>query len=107
MELLRRLRNRRKDIMESSSHRQLYYRKVVLSGNFFPLDRENFISRLEQFRGEIQLELDSETEVLICGKYPDWDLIAAAKERLIQIIFLDKVSDLFAVTHRESYKLKN
>ncbi|CAN5198617.1 hypothetical protein BH23BAC2_BH23BAC2_22500 [soil metagenome] len=44
----------------------------------------------------MQPEITPETEILICGMYPDWMLVEEAKLYGIKIMFADKAGELFS-----------
>ena len=73
-------------------------KKVLLSGDFFPTTEEAFKEKLIRAKATVMAQLTSETEILICGKYPDWILIEEVQRRGLDIIFIDKASDLFSGT---------
>ena len=70
-------------------------KNVLTSGEFFPTRTEAFMERLVQEKANVRSEISAETDILICGKYPDWMLIQQARITGVKIIFIDKASDLF------------
>ena len=82
------------ELSEMNFH-SLENKNVVTSGEFFPARAEAFIERLVQEKANVISQLTAETDILICGKYPDWMLIQEARLRAINVIFIDKASDLF------------
>ena len=102
MDLFKSLRNRKRRPLRQNHLGMLRNRKIALTGDFFPLDKLTFEAKLNHLKGEVQLELTSETDVLICGKYPDRKLISEAEKNGTYTIFIDKVSDLFALRQADS-----
>lgn len=70
-------------------------KNVVTSGEFFPTSTEALKEKLVQEKANLRSEITAETDILICGKYPDWMLIQQARISGVKIIFIDKASDLF------------
>lgn len=71
-------------------------KKIAISGEFFPMS-ENFLkSNLVEREANVQPEMTPETEILICGKYPDWMLVEEARLYGVTIIFVDKAGELFS-----------
>ena len=70
-------------------------RNVIISGEFFPDSEDALKQNLLERKANVQSQMTPETELLICGKYPDWMLIEEAKMNGVKIIFVDKASDLF------------
>ena len=71
-------------------------KNIILSGSFFPASEESLKERLLMLKAQVVTQLSSETDILICGKFPDWSLIQEARSRAIKVIFIDKASDLFS-----------
>ena len=71
-------------------------KNVILSGDFFHLNENSFSENLLEREANVQLEITPETEVLICGKYPDWILVEEARLYGIKIIFVDKAGEFFS-----------
>lgn len=69
---------------------------IVTSGEFFPTSEKALTERLVQERANVLSQITSATDILICGKYPDWMLIEEAKKNGVKIIFVDKVGELFS-----------
>lgn len=74
----------------------LYSKNVVLSGQFFHLNENSFLDNLEEREANVEPEITPETEVLICGRYPDWMLVEEARLYGIKIVFADKAGELFS-----------
>lgn len=70
-------------------------KKVVITGDFFPASEDTFRKRLIAAKASVMTNLTTDTEILICGKFPDWTLIEDAQKKSLEIIYIDKVSDLF------------
>ena len=70
-------------------------KNVIISGEFFPGSQDGLKENLLERKANVQSQMTSETELLICGKYPDWMLIEEAKMNGVKVIFIDKASDLF------------
>lgn len=71
-------------------------KNVIFSGEFLIGSeiafRENFIKG----NANVQTEITPETELLICGKFPDWMLIEDARKNSINIVFTDKAGEFFS-----------
>ena len=74
----------------------LQAKNVILSGDFFHLNGNSFSENLLKREANVQLEITPETEVLICGKYPDWILVEEARHYGIKIIFIDRAGEYFS-----------
>lgn len=77
-------------------NKYLHFKNVVLSGQFFPLDENSFIDNLEEQAANVRQEITPETEILVCGRYPDWMLVEEARLYGIKIVFADKSGELFS-----------
>lgn len=84
--------------MKQTNFISLRNKNAVISGEFFPMGEEVLRSKLVSAKVHVMPHISEETHILICGKFPDWDLINEARSRAIQIIFIDKASDLFSHT---------
>ncbi len=73
----------------------LKHKNAVISGEFFPTDEETLKNKLINAKTNVMPQICAETDILICGKFPDWSLIEEARLKAINIIFIDKASDLF------------
>lgn len=71
-------------------------KNVVLSGEFFPASDSFFKESLLKRNAHVQPQMTSETDILICGKYPDWMLVEEARHCGVTIIFIDKAGELFS-----------
>ena len=71
-------------------------KNVILSGDFLHLNGNSFSENLREREANVHLEITPETEVLICGKYPDWILVEEARLYGIKIIFVDKAGEFFS-----------
>lgn len=74
----------------------LKHKNAVISGEFFPMGEETLKNKLVSAKTNVMPQMSAETDILICGKFPDWSLIQEAKIRAIKVVFVDKASDLFA-----------
>lgn len=74
----------------------LQAKNVFLSGEFCPMDENTFIERLRERKANVQQEITPETEILICGQYPDWVLVEEARHYGIKIVFFDKAGEFFS-----------
>ena len=72
-------------------------KKVVIMGEFFPMNNTTLNENLLTRGASIQPKLTGETEILICGKYPDWMLVEQAKLNGVKVIFVDRAGELFSV----------
>lgn len=77
----------------------LKHKNAVISGEFFPTDEETLKNKLNCAKTNVMPQMSAETDILICGKFPDWSLIEEAKIRAVKVIFIDKPSDLFAASN--------
>lgn len=84
------------DCLSSGNNNWLQAKNVILSGDFFHLKGNSFSENLREREANVQLEITPETEVLICGKYPDWILVEDARLYGIKIIFVDKAGEYFS-----------
>ncbi|CAM4121905.1 hypothetical protein GILI108418_06045 [Gillisia limnaea] len=73
----------------------LQAKNIFLSGEFLPMGINSFKENLIKRQANVQPEITPETEILICGKYPDWILVEEATLYGIKIIFVDKAGELF------------
>lgn len=73
----------------------LKHRNAVISGDFFPTNEVTLINKLIHSQINIMSQISAETDILICGKFPDWSLVQEARLRAINVVFIDKTSDLF------------
>lgn len=71
-------------------------KNVFLSGEFFPNGENSFKEDLFNRQANLQPEITPETEILICGKYPDWNLVEEARHYGIKIFFIDKAGEFFS-----------
>ncbi len=71
-------------------------KNVFLSGEFFQIGEKSFKENLHNRQANLQLEITPETEILICGKYPDWNLVEEARLYGIKIFFIDKAGEFFS-----------
>ena len=71
--------------------------KVVIMGEFFPMNNKTLNENLITRGASIQPKLTGETEILICGKFPDWMLIEQARLNGVKVIFVDRAGELFNV----------
>ena len=85
------LENPSKDIYDF-----IHSKNVILSGEFFPLSENSFKEKLIEREANVQQEITPETEILICGRYPDWMLVEEARLYGIRIIFADKAGESFS-----------
>lgn len=76
--------------------RLLQAKNVILSGEFHPMSEDTFRENLIKGKVNVQQEITPETEILICGKYPDWMLVEEARLYGIKIIFVDKAGEFFS-----------
>ncbi len=74
----------------------LQSRNIILSGEFFPTNEKVFKENLLKCNANVQLQMTPETEILICGKYPDWMLVEEARLYGVKIIFVDRAGELFS-----------
>lgn len=74
----------------------LHSKNIIISGEFFPTSESAFKENLLKSNVNVQPEITPETEILICGKYPDWILVEEASLYGIKIIFIDKAGELFS-----------
>lgn len=74
----------------------LHSKSVILSGEFFPTSESVLIERLLKRDVNVQPQMTPETDILICGKYPDWMLVEEARLYGVKIIFIDKAGELFS-----------
>lgn len=74
----------------------LHFKNVVLSGQFFPVDENYIIDNIEEQTANLRQGITPETEILVCGRYPDWMLIEEARLYGIKIVFADKAGELFS-----------
>lgn len=70
-------------------------KNIVLSGEFCALSENSLKENLLKSKANVQPEITPETEILICGKYPDWMLVEDARHYGIKIMFVDKAGELF------------
>lgn len=73
----------------------LHNKNVIISGDFFPTSEVEFKKNLLDRKANLQPHMTPETEILICGKYPDWMLVEKAGLYGVKIIFVDKAGELF------------
>ncbi len=73
-----------------------HYKNVILSGEFFHLTENSFKAKFQEEKINLQPEITPETEILICGRYPDWILVEEARLYGITIIFADKAGEFFS-----------
>lgn len=73
----------------------LHTKNVIISGDFFPSSEVAFKKNLLERKANLQPHMTTETEILICGKYPDWMLVEKARLYGVKIIFVDKAGELF------------
>lgn len=71
-------------------------KNVIISGEFFPTSEKVFKESLLKRKANVQPQMTPQTEVLICGKYPDWVLVEEARIYGVKIIFVDKAGELFS-----------
>lgn len=71
-------------------------KNVFLSGEFREMGENSFFENLLNSQANLQPEITPETEILICGKYPDWNLIEEARLFGIRIFFIDKAGEFFS-----------
>ena len=87
---------RSKNLKETKAlDNSLENKNIILSGSFFPASEESLQEKLLMLKAQVVTELSSETDILLCGKFPNWSLIQEARSRAIKVIFIDKASDLF------------
>lgn len=86
---------KKSDIVEVNLH-SFENKIIATSGEFFPTSDKALTERLVQERANVLPQITSATDILICGKYPDWMLIEEAKKNGVKIIFVDKVGELFS-----------
>ncbi len=79
-------------------------RNVILSGEFFPLSEIFLRENLLEQEANVQTEITPKTEILICGKFPDWTLVEEAKLYGIKIIFIDHEGESFSKIASRLYK---
>ena len=84
------------DCLSNGNNNWLQAKNVILSGDFFHLNGNSFSENSLKREANVQLEITPETEVLICGKYPDWILVEDARLYGIKIIFVDKAGKYFS-----------
>lgn len=73
----------------------LKHKNAVISGEFFPTGEEALKNKLMNGKTNVLPQMSADTDILICGKFPDWNLVQEAKFRAIKVVFIDKTSDLF------------
>lgn len=71
-------------------------KNIFISGEFFPSHENALKERLQKRKAKLQPFLTRDTEILVCGKYPDWLVMEEAKRNGVKIIMVDKASDLFS-----------
>ncbi len=74
----------------------LHSKNIIITGQFFPTSESTFKENLLKSNLNVEPEITPETEILICGKYPDWTLVEEASFYGIKIIFIDKEGELFS-----------
>lgn len=74
----------------------LQSKNVILSGEFYPMSEDIFKENLFKNKVNVQQEITPETDILICGKYPDWMLVEEARLYGIKTIFIDKAGEFFS-----------
>lgn len=82
----------------------LQAKNVILSGEFHPMSEDTFRENLIKNKVNVQEEITPETEILICGKYPDWMLVEEARLYGIKTIFVDKAGEFFSRIATKLYK---
>jgi len=78
-------------------------KNVIISGDFFPSNKNAFKERLLKRKVNVQPQLTPETEYLICGKYPNWILVEQASLYGIKIIFTTKPNLILSNLGEEYY----
>lgn len=71
-------------------------KNIIFSGEFCAGSETAFRENSLKGIAGAQVEITPETEVLICGKYPDWMLVEQARQNGIQIVFTDKAGEFFS-----------
>lgn len=74
----------------------LQSKNVILSGEFYHLEDNSIINNFHKRETNIQPDITPDTEILICGQFPDWMLVEEARLYGIRIIFADKAGELFS-----------
>ena len=93
-----------KEYFSNDINDYLHSKNVVLSGQFFPMNENSFIDNLEKQEANLEPEITPDTEILICGRYPDWMLVEEARLYGIKIVFADKAGELFSRMATKLYK---
>lgn len=71
-------------------------KNVIISGEFFPTSERLLEEMLLKNNIHLQPQMSPDTEILICGRYPDWMLVEEARIYGVRIIFMDKAGELFS-----------
>lgn len=71
-------------------------KNVIISGEFFPASNIAFKESFLKYNANLQPQMTPETEILICGKHPDWVLVEEARLYGVKILFADKTGELFS-----------
>lgn len=71
-------------------------KNCIISGDFFPFSESLFKEKLLKRNINVQPQMTPDTEILICGRYPDWVLVEEARMYGVKIIFVDKAGELFS-----------
>ena len=72
-------------------------KRIALIGEFFPMNNITLTKNLLSTGANIDSKITPDTEILICGKFPNWTMVEQAKAKGVQLIFVDKAGELFTV----------
>lgn len=71
-------------------------KNIIFTGEFCTGAEVAFREEVLKGSANVQTSIIPETELVICGKFPDWILVEDARQNGIKIIFTDKAGESFS-----------
>lgn len=82
----------------------LPFKNVMITGKFFPLSETALRNELFIIKANIQSYMTVETDVLICGKHPDRNLVEEARIYGVEVLYINKIGEIVGLMQNNDIK---